>query len=43
MESMLEHLNEGFSLYLAAGVMFSCASVWAAVKAARSDNGRGHR
>lgn len=40
MISLLETLRETFTLYLAAGMMFSAASIWAAVKAARSDTPR---
>jgi hypothetical protein len=38
MSSLLETLGETFTLYLAAGMMFSAASVWAAVKAVRASD-----
>jgi hypothetical protein len=38
MINLLDTLRETFTLYLAAGMMFSVASVWAAVKAVRSSN-----
>lgn len=40
MIGILETLRETFTLYLAFGLMFSAASVWAAVKAVRSDSDR---
>jgi hypothetical protein len=38
MIGLVETLRETFTLYLAAGVIFSAASIWAAVKAVRSDS-----
>lgn len=40
MISFLETLRETFTLYLAAGMMFSVASIWAAVQAVRSESDR---
>lgn len=40
MSNELELLRESFTLYLAAGLLFSAASVWAAVKAVRSEKTR---
>ncbi len=40
MLGILEALRETFTVYLAAGVMFSAASVWAAFKAMRADEPR---
>ncbi len=40
MISFLETLRETFTLYLAAGLMLSAASVWAAMKAMRSSDQR---
>ncbi|MCX7328596.1 MAG: hypothetical protein NTW00_10880 [Hyphomicrobiales bacterium] len=33
MHAILEALRESFTLYLAAGVLFSAASVWAVIRA----------
>ena len=33
MHAILEVLRESFTLYLAAGVLFSAASVWAVIRA----------
>jgi hypothetical protein len=40
MIGLLDNLRETFTLYLAAGLMFSAASVWAAVKAVRSNDSK---
>lgn len=40
MNGLLDAWRESFTLYLAAGMMFSVASVWAAVKAVRSQDRR---
>ena len=43
MDSMIEMVRETFTLFLAASIAFSLASIWAAVKALRTTPSDRHR
>lgn len=43
MANLLEAVRETFSIYLAMGMMFSAASVWAALMAARVQRAESQR